>query len=109
MDDAALRAISIQQVDAKIGTVLLHLRNLIGGAFADYCQILETDARDSRSRVVHRRQRELGMPDGEVQFLQESKRLRCCNLVDQVQVDVQNGRRVMRLRRYDVLRPDFFK
>ena len=56
--------------------------------------------------VVHRRERPLGPPDAEASSPQPGKGLRRRDLVDEVKVDVEDARRLLRLGRDEVCIPE---
>jgi hypothetical protein len=63
-------------------------------------------AEPRRDRVIHRRHRPLRPPHADAARAQLGEGLRRGHLVDQVQVDVQDGGRLRRLRRHEVRVPD---
>ncbi len=56
MYDATVLAVEPQQVDPEFVAIFLHLPYLIGGAFADCCEIPGIFNRRRRRRVIHCRQ-----------------------------------------------------
>jgi hypothetical protein len=59
--------------------------------------------------MVHGRQRQIGPPDRQALFLEQCKRLRCSDLVDQVQVYIEYGRCVGCFSGDNVIRPDLLE
>ena len=107
-DTAMLTAESVQ-LDAEVCAILFHLPHLLRGAFADDGEILETRNRRRRRRVIHRREREIGPPYLETVLAQQGERLGRRYLVYQVQVDIEDRRRVRGFRNDDMLFPDLIE
>ena len=59
--------------------------------------------------MIKRRQRQVRAPNRERVLAQYRERLWCRYFVDDVQVDIKDGRRFYRLFDYDMIRPDLFE
>ena len=104
--DAAVLGLETEQLDTEFPAVVLHLPYLPGGAFAGDLKVLERCHRRRRRRVIHRREHEVGTPDRQAFFAQQRKCLRRRDFVDDMQVDVQDRRRIVRFGDDDVVVPD---
>ena len=109
VDDAALSVPQAEQLHAEGGAVLFQLTHLARrGIDRDRCSA--EDLRGLRGgRVVHRRERALRPPHGEFPLTQHRERLRRCDLMHQVQVDVQYRGRGRALGAHLVPLPDLFE
>jgi hypothetical protein len=104
MDDAAMGAGHAVQRDAELGGIGLHLPDLrsrqrVGDRHAE---------RRRRDRVIHRRDGTLRTTDLQTALAEAGKGLRRSDLVHQVEVDIQDGRRIGSFGN-DMRLPDFFK
>jgi hypothetical protein len=107
-DALPLRAQRVQ-LDAEVGAVLLQLGDLRGrGVVQDGDLPLLVPGRRGRG-VIHRRHGALGAPHLQVALAQPREGLRRGDLVDEVQVDVQDGRRVGRRGAHEVRVPDLLE
>ena len=93
------------QLDAELVAVLLERRDLRRRGGVEHRDAPVAAARRGRRRVIHRRDRALGTAHLEAALAQPGERLRRRDLVDQVQVDVEDRRRVRRRRRARGARP----
>ena len=107
--DAALGVAQRQQFDTELGAVGLKLGDL-GSRRFDRDRCAAEDLLGARGRgVIHRCQRQVGSADLEALLAQHRKGLRRGDLMCQVQINVQDRRRIGRLG-YDLVpRPDFLK
>ncbi len=109
MHDAALFAVEAQEIEPELRTVLLHLRDLPGGLFADHRKILEGPDRRRRGGMIHRRKRQVRAAHRQATRAQQRECLRRGHLVDEVQVDEEDGGGVAGFRHDHVLIPDFLE
>ena len=108
--DAAVAAREAAQLDAEILAVALHLPHLLRGRrLADDLEILQRLDGHGRRRVIERREAAIGAAHGQALRAQQVERLRRRDLVQQVQVDVEDGRRVVRLGHDDVRGPNLLE
>ena len=82
------------QLDAEVGAVLLQRRDLQRRRVVEHRDLPVAPARGGGRRVIHGGHRPLGAPHLEAALAQPGEGLRRGDLVDQVQVDVEDGRRV---------------
>jgi hypothetical protein len=103
--DAAPRVAHAEQLDTELGGVLFELAHLLAaastliGTLPNTCSLLVGVEWSMVASV--RSGRRTGRPER----LQYAECLRRCDLVDEMQIDVQNGRRVRRLRHHFVCGP----
>ena len=109
VDDAAARVLQLQEFDAELRAVAFKLRHLAGGGGLADRYAAEDLRRVGRRRVVHGREGATRLADLEIALAQHRVGLRGRDLVGQVQVDVQHGRRVGRFGDDLVGRPDFLE
>ncbi len=105
MNDSALAAPESEQLEPELAAVLLQLPHLVRSAFTGNEQILEgSDGRRGR-RMIERRQGQVRTAHGKPFLPQQRECLRRRDFVDDVQVDVEYGRRLPRLGNDHVVRP----
>ena len=104
--DTAARVAHAEQFDTELGGVALELTHLLSGRIDLDRHIAEDLFTAGGRRMVHGRQRSVGTPHGQAQRLQDAECLRRRDLVDEMQIDVENGRRIGRLRHHFVCGPD---
>jgi hypothetical protein len=92
------------QGDAEFGGVGFHLANLRGGQGIGDRHV----ERRGRDGMIHRGDGALGTPDLQAALAQAGKGLGGGHFVDEMQVDIQNGRS-LGLFGDDMRLPDFFK
>src|SRR4029079_7819490 len=108
--DAALAAFESAQLDTEVLAVLLHLPDLLRGSrLAHDLEVLDALHRHRRRRMIERREAAVGAAHLDAARAEEVERLRARDLVNQMQIDVQHGRRVVGLGRDDGLRPYFLE
>ncbi len=98
MHNATIRVPEADEIQAEFLAIELHLADLLRSLVSDDGQILETGHRRGRRRVIHCGQGKVGAPNRQSLLAQHTERLRRSDLVDDVQVDVEDRRRIRRLR-----------
>jgi hypothetical protein len=110
VDDAAVAAREAAQLDTEVLAVLLHLPHLLRGRrLADDLEVSQRRDGHRGRRVIERREAAVRASYRQAFRTQQVERLRRRDLVQQVQVDVEDGRRVVRLRYDDVRGPDLLE
>src|SRR5210317_1660199 len=93
MHYASLAAAITEQVEPELLAVLLHLPNLVGCAFPGNEKVLEGCHWRRRRGVIKCCQRQVRTPHGKAVGTQNRERLGRGDLMDDVQIDIQDGRR----------------
>ncbi len=103
--DSPFAAAIAQQIEAELLAVPLHLSNLVCGAFTGDEQILERVDGRRRRGMVQRRQCQIRATNRELVLAQDGKCLRRSDFVNDVQIDIQDRRRIHGLFNDDMIRP----
>src|SRR5262249_5484908 len=102
MDDALVRTVETVKRNAEFLTVLFKLPHLVRG---DFIEAGERTAR-CRNGVIHRREGSIGTADLDPALPQAGESLWGCDLVNEMQINVQD-RWCVGLRRDEMGIPDF--
>ncbi len=90
--DAAFGTREIPELDPEIGAVLFHLDDLLGrGRLADDLEILERGDGNRRDRVIECSEAQIGPAHGQAFFAQHVEGLRARHLMDEMQIDIEDG------------------
>ena len=109
VDDAA--ALVSHRIERNAVAIAVRLQSVelgrsLGVEHPEPCVV---DRRVGRRRVVHRRQGQVGPPNGQSPLGQGGERLRRCDFVDQVQVDEERRRQALLLGGDQVAPPDLLE